>query len=338
MKRAMLFGDGTAGLVDAANPVAKGEWALVKVHAAPLCTEYKYTRGEPAPHIGHEAAGEVVAVDTPGPVQPGDRVVVMPLTSCGSCALCRAGDYIYCEQNLDFGSIHGNWEGSGTLTQYLLKPARLLMPIPEDMSYDRASLACCGLGPSFGAFRRMYLQAGETVLIVGAGPVGLGALVNALFIGARPIVVEPGPWRAQRARDMGAAAVIDPAATDALAGIRALTGGTGVDAALDCSGTPAGERLCIDAARRRGRVAFVGECWQAVSLWVSNDLIRKGLTVIGSWHYNRDDYPELVRVLSESPVVDRLISHVMPMSHIQQALDLCAAGETAKVILRPWEE
>lgn len=337
MKRAMLFGDGTAGLVNAAEPVAKGEWALVKVHAAPLCTEYKYLRGDPAPYIGHEAAGEVVAVDAPGPVQPGDRVAVMPMTACGACALCHAGDYIYCEHNLDFGAIHGNWEGSSTLTQYLLKPARLLMPIPDGMSYERASLACCGLGPSFGAFRRMNLRAGETILITGAGPVGLGALVNALFAGARPVVVESAPWRTQRAREMGAMAVVDPGAPDLLEQVRALTGGLGADAALDCSGTPAGERLCIDATRRRGRVAFVGECWQAVSLWVSNDLIRKGLTVLGSWHYNRMDYPEVVRVLQESPLIDGLISHIMPMSRIQEALELCAAGQTAKVILKPWE-
>jgi threonine dehydrogenase-like Zn-dependent dehydrogenase len=336
MKRAMLFGDGSAGLVDAADPKPKGDWALVKVHAAPLCTEYKYTHGDPMPYIGHEAAGEVVAIDKTGSVSPGQRVVVMPMNACGSCALCGAGDYIYCEHNADFAAIHGSMEGSATLAQYLLKPSWLLMPVPDDMSYEKAALACCGLGPSFGAFRRMNLRAGETVLITGAGPVGLGATVNALFIGARVIVVESAPFRAERARRMGAAHVLDPHDPNLLSHIRDITGGIGVDAALDCSGTPAGERACIDATRRRGRVAFIGECWQPVSLWVSNDLIRKGLTVIGSWHYNKQDFPEVLRVIQESPVIDLLISHVMPMHDIQHALDLCASAQTAKVILQPW--
>jgi threonine dehydrogenase-like Zn-dependent dehydrogenase len=337
MKRAVLFGDGTTGLVDTPDPVAKGDWVLVKVHAAPLCTEYKYVLGNRQDHIGHEAAGEVVAVDAPGRVKVGDRVVVMPQTACGACPMCGTGDYIYCEHNADFGAVHGSWEGSGTLTQYLLKPSWLLMPIPESVTYEKASLACCALGPSFGAFEKMDLRAAETVLITGAGPVGLGALTNALYRGTRAIVVESAPWRTERARQMGASEVFDPRDPELLNKVRAAAGGYGVDAALDCSGSTVAERLCIDATRRRGRVAFIGECGQPLSIWVSNDLIRKGLTVMGSWHYNRNDFPRVMRVIQESPLIDLLISHVMPMGRIQEAFQLCAAGETAKVILKPWE-
>jgi len=70
---------------------------------------------------------------------------------------------------------------------------------------------------------------------------------------------------------------------------------------------------------------------------VSPDLIRKGLTIVGSWHYNLSAYPRLLRVIQESPIVDLLISHVLPMSRIQEAFELSASHETAKVILKPWE-
>jgi threonine dehydrogenase-like Zn-dependent dehydrogenase len=338
MKKAVILGNRQAGLVDVPDPQPKEDWVVVKVHAAPMCTEYKsFVAGHKAHFLGHEAAGEVVAVAQPGRVKVGDRVVVMPQYPCGQCALCVAGDYIHCENNTDFARFTGSPEGSATMAQYLLKPSWLLPAIPDGVSYERASLACCALGPSFGAFQSMGLSAFDTVLITGAGPVGLGAVVNARFRGARVLVVESVPWRVERARQMGAACVIDPCDPDALRHVRELTGGKGVDCALDCSGTVAAERLCIDATRRKGQVAFVGESTDDLPIRVGPDLLRKGLTIIGSWHYNLTHFPAIMQVIQESPLIDRLISHVLPMSRIQEALELSASHETAKVILRPWD-
>ena len=338
MKKAVISGEREVALVDAPDPKAKGDYALVKVHAAPLCTEYKaYLAGQRDEFLGHEAAGEVVEIDEPASVSVGDRVVVMPQYPCGVCALCRAGDYIYCEHNQDFEAIHGSREGTATLAQYLLKPSWLLMPIPDAVTYEHAGLACCAFGPSFGAFERVRLAADETVLITGAGPVGLGALANAKFIGARALVVEPFPWRRDKAVELGAQAVFDPAQDHLVTSIKENTVSNGVDVALDCSGTVAGQRTCLEAARRRGRVAFVGECSEELRIRVSPDLIRNGLTVVGSWHYNSRLFPGVMRVIQESPLIDSLISHVMPLAEIRQALELCAAGKTAKVIMKPWE-
>jgi threonine dehydrogenase-like Zn-dependent dehydrogenase len=337
MKKVAIIGVRKTALVDGPDPKPKGDWVLVKVQAAPLCTEWKaFEAGGACDQLGHEAAGEVAAVDQPGHVRVGDRVVVMPLAPCGVCALCRQGDYIHCEHSYDFKAVHGSLDGSATVAQYLLKPSWLLLPIPEPMSYERASLACCALGPSFGAFEVMGLSAADTVLITGAGPVGLGAVVNARFRAARVLVAESVPWRIRRAAQMGAT-VLDPAAGDVVAQVKDLTGGMGVDAALDCSGTVPGERTCIEAARRKGKVAFVGECAEDLPIRVSPDLIRKGLTVIGSWHYNLYGFPAILRVIKESPLIDLLVSHVMPMAAIQEALALCASKQCAKVIVKPWE-
>ncbi len=338
MKRAAVVQTRTAELVDVPDPKAKDGWVVVKVHVAPMCAEYKaFLGGRRVEQLGHEAAGEVVEVAQAGRVRVGDRVVAMPLLGCGRCAHCLAGEYIYCESVPDFAQVHGSLEGSGTMAQYLLKPDWLLVPIPEGMSYERASLACCGLGPSFGAFKEIGLTSFDTVLITGLGPVGLGAIVNAKFRGARIIAVESVPYRVDRARDMGVEEVLDPGSPDLVASIRALTGGRGVDCALDCSGAVPAQRMCIEATRRRGRVAFIGECVDELPIRVSPDTIRKGLHIIGCWHYGLADAPLVMRVIQESPIIDALISHVMPMSEIQAAFELSASHQTAKVILRPWE-
>jgi threonine dehydrogenase-like Zn-dependent dehydrogenase len=338
MKKAAILGARQAGLVEVPEPVPYDDWALVKVHTAPMCAEYKaFVGGEAQAVMGHEAAGEVVAVAQPGPVKVGDRVVAMPLAGCGHCELCRSGDYIHCDQAFALSGFAGPREGCDAMAQYLLKPAWLLLPIPDDVSYERAALACCALGPSFGAFHTLDLHAGETVLVTGLGPVGLGAIVNARYREARVFAVESVPWRVQRARELGAEAVFDPASGDIVERLRSLTSGRGVDCAIDCSGSVAAERLCIDATRKKGRVAFVGESYTPLALTISPDMIRKGLTLIGAWHYNLNDFDRVMEVIRTSPLIDRLISHVIPMSRIQEAFELSASHETAKIVLTPWE-
>ena len=338
MKQVAIWGERQAGLVEAPDPEPKEDWVVVKIHAAPMCTEYKlFLSGFTGATLGHEAAGEVVAVHKSNRLKVGDRVVVMPLYACGRCELCLTGDYIHCENGFDFPAFTGQAEGRATMAQYILKPDWLLPKIPEGVSYERASLACCALGPSFGAFQTMGLTAFNTVLVSGAGPVGLGAVVNARFRGARVIVTESIPWRVARAKEMGAAAVIDPHGEDPVGQIKALTGGRGVDGAIECSGNVQAERLCLEATRRKGQVAFVGECNDELKLKISPDMLRKGLTLFGSWHYNMQYFPLIMKVIQESPLLDLLVSHVLPMSQIQAAFELQTTGQSAKVILKPWE-
>ena len=151
MKKAVILGERQAGLVDAPDPRPIENWALVKVHAAPMCTEYKaFVHGDKADFLGHEAAGEVVEIAQPGRVKVGDRVVVMPQYPCGKCPLCVSGDYIHCEQCVDFAAFTGGPEGSATYAQYLLKPDWLLPAIitgvPTSAGRVAARLAAWGLG------------------------------------------------------------------------------------------------------------------------------------------------------------------------------------------------
>ena len=323
MRKAIITGIRQGGVVDVSTPQAKENWVVVKVHTTPMCTEYKsFLAGTPSQQLGHEAAGEVVEVAQPGRWKVGDRVVVMPQNPCGVCPLCLAGEYIHCQDVADFASIHGSREGSATMAQYLLKQAHQLIPIPNGMSYDHASMACCGLGPTFGSLERVGAGTLDTVLITGLGPVGLGGVINASFRGARVIGVESNPWRAERARALGAEAVVDPTAEDALAQILALThNGRGVDHAIDCSGVAAAHRLCIDGTRRKGTVSFVGESGRnSTDLFISDDMIRKGLTLHGSWHYNLALTPKILQVIAaNTDKIDRLISHRFPLDRFHDA-------------------
>ena len=178
----------------------------------------------------------------------------------------------------------------------------------------------------------------DTVLITGAGPVGLGAVVNAAFRGARVIVVEGHPYRVGRARRLGAEEVIDPQDEHALGRVLDLTHGLGVDKAIECAGVVPAQRFCLDATRRRGSIAFVGECYEAaLSITVSPDLLRKGITIYGSWYYRRTLVPQVLQVIQRSPVIQHLISHVLPMTRIQEAFEISASHDCAKIILKPWE-
>ncbi len=339
MKKVVITGQRQCAIVDVPDPQPKENWVVVKTLTAPMCTEYKtYIAGGPADPLGHEAMGEVVAVAQAGRIKVGQRVVVMPVNACASCALCLAGEYIHCQDTIDFAALHGTRDGSATYAQYLLKADWQLVPVPDDISDDHASMACCGLGPTFGAMERIGVDAFSTVLITGLGPVGLGGVINSVYRNARVIGVEANRWRAQRALDLGATYVIDPTDPDALAQIMALTAGKGVDRAIDCSGIVAAHRLCIDATRRRGQVAFVGESNADTPLRISTDMIRKGLTLVGSWHYNLQDTPRLMAMIGNvGTQIDRLISHRFPMRDVQQAWELQLTGESAKVLLKPWE-
>ena len=341
MKKAAVFGPQQGGVVDAPAPEAGENWVVVKIHTAPMCTEFKtFVSGKDAPYLGHEAAGEVVEVAQPCRVKVGDRVVVMPQTPCGRCELCLDGEYIHCQDTVSPPPQSGADEGRATMAQFMLKQDWLLVPIPDGVSYDHASMACCGLGPTFGAVQRAGLTPDDTLLITGLGPVGLGGVINGTHRGARVIGVDTNKYRAAKALELGATDVVDPTEPDALQRTLALTRhGRGVDHSIDCSGVVAAHRFCIDATRRKGTVSFVGESGQDTTpIRVSADMIRKGLSLHGSWHYNMADTPQILRVITaNADKLDKIITHRFPLERVADAWELQASGQCAKVLLKPWE-
>ena len=336
MKIAAMFADGSGGTVDRPDPQPVDDFVLVKIRSVPMCTEYKGFKGEreqDAAGFGHEAAGEVVAVAQLGRVKVGDRVVVQPQLGCGACWLCLDGEHIHCQngRRLPEGQTAGH-----TYAQYILKPDWLLSSFPEDISYKHAGMACCGLGPTFGAMQKMNVNALDTVMITGMGPVGLGGVINGHYRGAKVIAVESQPFRANLAKELGATAVFDPNDENVLDKDMDLTNGLGVDKAMDCSGASAAHRLMVDALRRKGQACFIGQGGD-FPLGASRDMIGKGIGLHGIWHYNLSYFPALIKMISQvGNQLDKFITHQYGMSQVQEAWAQQCTGNAGKVVLDPW--
>lgn len=334
MKVVAITGVQQCELVDKPQPVAKDEWVVVEIEAAPMCTEVQlYRKGENTDWLGHEAAGRVTEVARPGQVKVGDRVVVMPNFGCGRCELCLSGEHIHCRQALSPRGAVGPTVGIATYAQFCSKQDWLLVPIPEDISTEHASMACCGLGPTFNAMGRMNVTATDTVLISGLGAVGLGGVINAVSRGARVIALEGHPYRAELGRTLGVERVIDPADPDKLKIIQDLTGGRGVDKSVETSSAEEAAGFLVQAARPMGQVASVG--WGGPML--ARDLVAKGLTVHGVWHWNhfRDGRAMMQTIRRSRALLDKFITHRFPMSQVRDAWELQMTGRCGKVVLDP---
>lgn len=318
----------SATLREIPEPRRPSGWAKVRVSIAPLCTEFgAFAAGTIGHDLGHEAVGVVVEVDSASALRVGDRVVAMPLLGCGTCSLCVAGDYIYCSRGID------GEEPLGTIRQTIVKPERLLVPVPDELTDEEASLACCTLGASFGAFERVKVSGADTVLVTGLGPVGLGAVVHGVMRGCRVIAVDTNPYRSALASDLGADVVIAPS-DDTAHAIKELCDGSGPDIALECSGVASAQRICIDSVRRRGNVGFIGNSFAETPLTVSTDLIFTGATMFGSWHYNLASAPRLLHLIARNRgLVRRLVTHRFPLNRIADAWETQLTGQCGKVLI-----
>lgn len=319
-------------------PRARDGWVLVRLISVPMCNEYRnFSQGQPLAKIGHEASGIVEDAGDSLRFKKGDRVVVMPQLSCGTCAVCLSGEFIHCRNNLDSRSLLGDDAADATFAPYMLKPDTLLIAVPDDCSLDHAAMACCGLGPSFGAAERLRIRYGETVLVAGLGPVGLGAVVNCVYRGARVAGVDMQPYRRELALELGADIVLDPSEVGALEEIRDWSGDGGVQAALECSGAEAAQEFCIQAAGIKGRVACIGSSHGNASVGLGREVLFKGLTILGSWHYNLSSTHKLLRqIVQVGDSLDKMITHRFPLRSVREAWDLQSSGRCGKVILQPW--
>jgi L-iditol 2-dehydrogenase len=342
MRTVRITGRRECGIVDKPIPRVRRDYVLLKVHAAPMCNEYvAYTdlafleRNRPD-SLGHEMAGEVAAAPESASVRVGDRVVALCGYPCGRCPECLRGYYAHCGATEDPRAVCGTESGECGFAQYAVKPDRMLVPIPDGVSYEHAGMACCGLGPAFGAMQRMGVDAFGTVLITGLGAVGLGGIINAKYRGAAVIGVARSPYRAQLAKRLGCDVVLDPATDDVAAAVADLTGGRGADFALECSGQPGYQRLLVDNIGRLGTVAFLAEPGE-LRVHVDGDLVQKGVTLLGSLDINRRDSGRLLRMIQEIPEqLDIFVTHHFPLADVRSAFELQASRECGKVILHPW--
>ncbi|MEU3461182.1 zinc-dependent alcohol dehydrogenase family protein [Streptomyces sp. NPDC006733] len=344
MKAFVFHGLGQSAWADVPDPgIVDATDAIVRVDAVTICgTDLHILKGDvrdvaPGTVLGHEAVGEVVEVGSGvGTVRPGDRVLVSCISACGRCRFCREGAYGQCRGG--GGWILGHTI-DGTQAEYVRVPfADLsLHPLPTAVSSQDAVLLA-DIYPT--AYEVGVLNGrvgpGDTVAVIGAGPIGLAAIATAqLFSPGRIIAVDLAPARLEAAKVMGADTVVH-ASDNPEQLVADLTDGLGADAVIEAVGVPASFEMCMRMVRPGGRVANVGVHGQPATLhledlWSRNVTIRTGLV---------DTYstPTLLRMMTAGRLpASSLVTHTFELHQMEEAYEVFSrAGHTGalKVVLR----
>lgn len=319
---------------DYPNPVPEGDEVVVRVEAAAICgsdLHGLYERPDEREFVpGHEGAGVVVAVDGARTLKEGDRVCTTAVWPCGVCEMCRAGYTIYCR---DRKGVYG-FGLDGVHAEYVRMSERSLLRLPDALTFEQGCLILDPVGTPYHAHKRMGTNATHTVGVFGLGPMGLGAVCVAAHLGARVIGVEPIAYRRDLARKLGAAETVDPGEGDVVAQIRELTGGWGLDRALECSGKAEPLHAALDLLRPFGHVAIVGENWEA-TIRPSEHFCRKEITLSGSTCFPLGEFDEILRCFEAGLPAADMITHRFTIEQADEAWRTFAGGQTGKVIFVP---
>src|SRR5215210_1352814 len=317
--------------------------AVVRVEATGVCgSDLHIYHGrvqiEPGFTLGHEFVGTVVAAgDGVTQVAEGDRVLGCYCSACGNCFFCRRGDYHKCDEGRVFG--HGKTLGSlqGAQAEQVLVPhANLtLRRVPEGMSDDAALFAGDVMGTGYHAVADAGLEPGDAAAVLGLGPVGLCAVQAARAAGAaRVIAVDSVEDRLRMAESFGAEPV-HLTEDDPRAAVKALTGGRGVDVAVDAVGHPDALELACRLARKAGTVCAIGVYAERIQVhmgivWIKALTLKTGhANVIG--HVDRVLSMMAAGVLDPAP----LVTHHMPLADAAEAYAVYDRREALKIVMTP---
>lgn len=329
MHAIVYHGPGQKAWEEVPKPIIEEDTdAVVKVDTVTICgTDLHILKGDVAAVtdgriLGHEAVGTVEQVGSGVKnVRPGDRVLVSCITACGSCRFCREGSYGQCIGG--GGWILGH-KIDGTQAEYVRVPFAdtSTYAVPEGVT-DEEVLMLADIGPTgyeVGVLNGR-VSPGDVVAVVGAGPVGLSAIMGAkLFSPSHVVAIDLADARREAAKQFGADLTVDPGREDAVEVLRGLTDGLGADVAIEAVGVAATFEQCAALVRPGGRVANVGVHGGPASLdlenlWIRNVTITTGLV---------DTYstPTLLKLLSTHQVdLARFVTHRFAMDDFLEAYD-----------------
>jgi threonine dehydrogenase-like Zn-dependent dehydrogenase len=280
---------------------------------------------------GHEPAGQIVKTG-PGCRRfgVGGRVLVYHISGCGVCNDCRRGYMISCTSE-KYRRAYG-WQRDGGMADYLLAEEKDLIDLPRELSFTDGAQVACGFGTVYEGLSKIGISGDDAVLITGLGPVGLAAGALCRKLGARRIIgIDVLPERLKLALDLKVCDEVLPSAADNAASVRALTGGRGVERAVDCSANDSARATAIRATRKWGRIVFLGEGGR-VEFNPSPDIIHDQKTIFGSWVTSTWLMEELVeRLVAWNLHPADLVTHRFPLDRAGQAYSLMASGKCGKV-------
>lgn len=277
---------------------------------------------------GHEPAG-IIAKTGVGVAQfkVGDRVAAYLAVGCGVCGYCRMGNFHLCPDWTCLG-----FTADGGNAEYLVVPERNCLRIPDTMSYVAAAISTDAFGTLYSACRKLGVSGATSLGIWGLGPMGSAGILAAKALGARVLALDPIAERRHFAEGLGAELTLDPAAPDSIARLTAFSGDRGLSAAIDCSGNGAAQNMALDSTAPLGKVAFIGES-RETTIRPSDQLIRKQLTLIGSWYFAIHEYPEIVRLITTKEInLERLATHRFALGDAETAFRMFDERKTEKAV------
>jgi len=218
------------------------------------------------------------------------------------------------------------------MAEYLLAEEKDLVHLPDELTFSDGAQVACGFGTVYEGLEKIGISGNDAVLVTGLGPVGLAAAMLSRALGAKLIIgTDTVPERLVLAKDQGLFDHVLVSGPDHVAQARALTGGFGVEKAVDCSANDKARLTCIQATRKWGKICFIGE-GGTVSFQPSADIIHDQKTIYGSWVTNIWRMEELVERLVRWGIhPESLITHRFPLEKAGEAYALMASGKCGKV-------
>ena len=340
MMGAVLPGNSTVELKEFPIPEPGHGQVLIKTKSSTICGSDiraiyhehlgKGPEGYQNKIAGHEPCGQIVE-EGPGlkRFKKGDRVIVYHISGCGVCHDCRRGYMISCtsESRAAYG-----WQRDGGMAPYILAEEKDLVALPNELSYTDGAQVACGFGTVYEGLEKIGISGNDAVLIIGLGPVGLAALVLAKAMGANKLIgVDTVQERLEIAQKLGLADHVLKAGPESVKEIRGLTNGHGVERAFDASGSDKGRLTAIQATRKWGRIALVGE-GGTLGLSPSPDMIHDQKTIYGSWVTSIWLMEDLVeRIVRWKIHPEELVTNRFSLEQAGEAYALMAGGKCGKV-------
>jgi len=314
---------------------------LVTVKAAGIChSDAHYRAGRSRVHplpltLGHEVAGVIEAV---GPevdhLKVGERVCLHYMATCGHCEHCQRGNEQFCTS----GKMIGKYRDGG-YAEYISVPARSVFVLPPEIPFEQGAVMMCSSATSLHALRKARLSPGEMVAVFGVGGLGLSAVQLARAFGARQVfAVDIKASKLALAQQVGAVPV-QAANVDPVDEIRRLTGGKGVDVAIELIGLPATMEQAFKSLSIQGRLAIAGITEHTFEIAPYLDLINREAEIIGVSDHLAQEIPQLIEWVRQGALdLSQVITRSVPLEagEVNQVLDsLDSFSEEVRVVIVP---
>ncbi len=319
MKGMLLSAYKQLDVVDMPLPQPAEDELLIRIKACGICGSdvhgYDGSTGRRLPPIvmGHEAAGVVESVGSAvSNFRPGDRVTFDSTVYCGKCFFCQRGEVNLCDNREVIGVSTPGFRRMGAFAEFVTVPARIAYKLPDNMPFEHAAMIEA-VSVAVHAVSLTPIELEDTVVVVGAGMIGLLVLQAARLAGAgRVIVLDVDDSRLELARNFGATHTINSGGSDVVSQILDLTGGRGAEAAIECVGATIPVKLSLDSVRKGGAVTLVGNVAPTIEFGLQSVVTRQ-IRVQGSCA-SSGEYPACISLISRGAIrVDQLISAVAPL-------------------------